>query len=93
MDAVGPVDVGSPGRPKHGCVPRGGPGEAVRRWIGWRVGLRFYDHAASSIHEQDNADEIAGDLHRIAQEERAAQLVGINQQHLRRVHVFWGQPT
>jgi hypothetical protein len=53
---------------------------------------RFYDHAASSIHEQGSANEIAGDLHRIAQE-RAAQLVGINQRHLRRVHVFLGKPT
>jgi hypothetical protein len=65
----------------------------VRRWISGRVSLGFYDHAASSIHEQDSAYEIAGDLYRIAQEERAAQLVGINQRHLRRVHVFLGKPT
>ncbi len=41
VDAVGPVDVGSPGRSKHGCVPRCESSEAVRRWIGGRVRARF----------------------------------------------------
>jgi hypothetical protein len=77
VDPVRNIDVGVPGRPKHGGVPRGDATVRVARGVIGPVGLRLHNPAdeklPSYLSNQESPYEIPSDLNRGARVETAGE--------------------